>query len=44
VACPTCGSARTHRLVSRPAAPGKSKALAASGRAAARREGHLSNF
>jgi putative FmdB family regulatory protein len=44
VACPACGGERTHRLVSRPAAPGKSRALAAAGRAAARREGHLSNF
>lgn len=42
--CSACGSAQTHRLVSQPAAPGKSRALAASARAAARREGHLSNF
>lgn len=44
VICPACGSSKAHRLVSRPAAPGTSRATIAAGRAAARREGHLSNF
>ncbi|WP_172342925.1 zinc ribbon domain-containing protein [Novosphingobium sp. SG751A] len=44
VICPACGSERAHRLVSRPAAPGTSRAIMAAGREVARREGHLSNF
>jgi putative FmdB family regulatory protein len=42
--CPTCHSRKLTRLVSRPAPPGKSGALAKSARARAAREGHLSNF
>jgi putative FmdB family regulatory protein len=42
--CPACGSLKAHRLVSRPAAPGTSRAIVAAGREAARRQGHLSNF
>ncbi|TYC87749.1 zinc ribbon domain-containing protein [Novosphingobium sp. BW1] len=42
--CPRCGGGGLNRLVSRVSPPGKAKALAAAGRAAARREGHLSNF
>ncbi len=42
--CPTCGGTELKRLISRTAPPGKAKALAAAGRAQAKREGHLSNF
>lgn len=43
-ACPTCGTPDITRLVSRIAPAGKIKAAAGSMRAAAAREGHLSNF
>ena len=43
-ACPHCGAAHTERLVSLPAAPGKSAAIIAGARQRAAREGHLSNF
>jgi len=43
VACPACGGA-TQRCISRPNAPGTSRTVAGAARAAARREGHLSNF
>lgn len=42
--CPSCGSRKMERLVSRVAAPGKSKSLVKAARARAAREGHLSNF
>lgn len=42
--CAKCGGKQLERLVSRTAPPGKAKAMAASARAQARREGHLSNF
>ena len=42
--CPTCGAAATERLVSAPAAPGRSAELMASGRRAAAREGHFSHY
>ncbi|MCJ2188777.1 FmdB family zinc ribbon protein [Novosphingobium beihaiensis] len=42
--CPTCGSTTVNRLISRVSPPGKSKAIIASARAQARREGHFSNF
>ena len=43
-ACPQCGSAQMQKQVSKPAAPGQSKALVEAGRAQARREGHFSNY
>ncbi|MFL9824974.1 FmdB family zinc ribbon protein [Rhodoplanes sp. SY1] len=43
-ACPTCGSAALTRLVSRPAAEGRSKDLIRSARAQAAREGHFSHY
>ena len=43
-ACPRCGAQAMERLMSRPAAPGKSKAIMKAARAQAGREGHLSNF
>ncbi|MEJ1964587.1 MAG: zinc ribbon domain-containing protein [Gammaproteobacteria bacterium] len=43
-ACPGCGSRHVTRLVSRPAAPGKSAGVIAAGRARAARAGHLSNY
>lgn len=42
--CPTCGSRKLQRLVSRVAPPGKSRGIIKAGRAQAAREGHLSNF
>ena len=42
--CPQCGSEAVEKLVSRPAPPGKTAALLASGRAQAAREGHFSNY
>jgi len=42
--CPVCGAAPLEKLASRPSPPGRSAGLAASARAAAKREGHLSNF
>lgn len=41
--CPECGDAM-EKLVSCPAAPGKSAAIIASGRAQAAKEGHFSNY
>jgi putative FmdB family regulatory protein len=43
-ACPTCGTSAITRLVSGIAPAGKAKAAASAMRAAAKREGHLSNF
>lgn len=42
--CPACGSSHLEKLVSLPAAPGKSKAIIRRARAAAAGEGHFSNF
>jgi putative FmdB family regulatory protein len=44
LACPECGSEDVEKQVSRPAAPGKTAGLLASGRAQAAREGHFSNY
>jgi len=43
-ACPTCGSKKLERLVSRTAPEAKSRGLIKAARAQAAREGHLSNF
>jgi putative FmdB family regulatory protein len=43
-ACPTCGSQNMERLMSRVAPPAKSRGIAKSARAQAKREGHLSNY
>ena len=43
-ACPQCGSIRLERQISAPVPPGQSKAIIASARRQAAREGHLSNF
>jgi putative FmdB family regulatory protein len=43
-ACPQCGSTALNKQVSAPVAPGLSKAIIASNRLAAAREGHFSNF
>ncbi len=43
-ACTRCGGTRLQRLVSAPAAPGKSAAIIAAGRARAARQGHASNY
>lgn len=42
--CPSCGSARMERQMSRIAPEGKSRAIIQSARTQAAREGHLSNF
>lgn len=42
--CPACGSTVLEKLVSLPAAPGKSQQVMRQARAQAAREGHLSNF
>ena len=42
--CPECGSAEVEKLVSRPAAPGKTKEIIATARGQAAREGHFSNY
>ena len=42
--CPKCGSTQMHKCLATPSAPGKSKAIIASARAAANKEGHFSNF
>lgn len=42
--CPTCGTPQIKRLVAAIAPAGKAKGVASSMRAAAAREGHLSNF
>lgn len=44
VACPHCGSTALDKQVSAPAPPGQSKAIIASARRAAAKEGHMSNF
>lgn len=41
--CPRCGGA-PEKCVSRPAAPGQSKALVDAARTRARREGHFSHY
>ncbi|WP_027475055.1 FmdB family zinc ribbon protein [Curvibacter gracilis] len=43
-ACPQCGSSALERQISAPVPPGQSKAIIASARRQAAREGHLSNF
>ena len=43
-ACPTCGSRKMERLMSRVAPPAKSRGIMKSARAQATREGHLSNY
>ena len=42
-ACPQCGGVM-EKLLSKPADPGKSKAIIASARAQAKKEGHFSNY
>ncbi len=42
--CKSCGSPELERLMSRPAAQGKSDGIKKTARAQAAREGHLSNF
>lgn len=42
--CPGCGSGQVEKLVSLPAAPGKSSGIIARSRAQAAREGHFSNY
>lgn len=42
--CLHCGSRSLRQLISAPAAPGKSTAIVARGRARAAKEGHLSNY
>ncbi|MBB5049354.1 putative FmdB family regulatory protein [Rhodopseudomonas rhenobacensis] len=43
-ACPNCRSKKLQRLVSRVAAPGKSRDLIKAARSQAAREGHFSNY
>lgn len=43
-ACPGCGAADAERLLSLPAAPGKTKAIVAAARRQAAREGHFSHY
>lgn len=43
-ACPACGTSRIERLISAIAPAGRARAVAGAMRAAAAREGHLSNF
>lgn len=42
--CPRCGSAALDKQVSAPVAPGRSKAIIASARRQAAREGHMSHY
>jgi len=42
--CPTCGSKKLERLMSRTAPEGKSRGIIKAGRMQAARAGHLSNF
>lgn len=42
--CPECGSGNVNKLLSLPAAPGKSKDIIAKARRQAAREGHFSNY
>jgi putative FmdB family regulatory protein len=43
-ACPECGAAKVKKLVSLPAAQGKTKEMLAGARRQAAREGHFSNY
>ncbi|MFS8038346.1 FmdB family zinc ribbon protein [Xanthobacter sp. AM11] len=42
--CPSCGGQKLEQMMSRIAPEGKSRAIIQASRAAAAREGHLSNF
>ncbi len=42
--CPHCGATQVEKLLSMPAAPGKSAGIIASGRKQAAREGHFSHY
>jgi putative FmdB family regulatory protein len=42
--CPACGSQQMEKLVSAPAAPGKSAGIVAKARKQAAKEGHFSNY
>jgi len=42
--CPACGASAPEKLLSAPAAPGRSQALVSSARRQAAREGHFSNY
>jgi putative FmdB family regulatory protein len=42
--CPECGSAKVRKLLSIPAAPGKSKDIIARARRQAAQEGHFGNY
>ena len=42
--CPHCGGTALDKQISAPSPPGRSKAIIASNRRAAAREGHFSNF
>lgn len=43
-ACPECGSTQVKKLLSAPNAQGRTKAIVASARRQAAREGHFSNY
>ena len=43
-ACPRCGASDPDKQISAPAAPGHSKAIIASARRQAAREGHMSHY
>lgn len=43
-ACPHCGSDRLQQLIGAPAAPGRSAAIIAAGRARAAKAGHTTNY
>ena len=43
-ACPHCGAEQVEKLVSLPAAPGKSAGIIAGARKQAAKEGHFSNY
>jgi len=42
--CPECGASQVKKLLSLPAAPGKTKDMIAGARRQAAREGHFSNY
>lgn len=42
--CPNCGAAKLEKLLSAPAAPGRSKAILQRARKQAAREGHFSHY
>ena len=42
--CPHCGSTQLDKLISAPAAPGKTAGILSSARSQAKREGHFSNY